>query len=193
MQEAQAASALDHPNICTIHEIDETSDRELFLTMAYYDGETLKERIARGPLSIEDAVDIATELAQALSQAHQSGIVHCDIKPANVMRTKDGLSKILDFGLAKLVGRSDLTRTGGNVREWSWNESADGGRWILGPSLVRSSVRLCRAAEPAPVRSVGHQRLPMRALCTRCGLCGSAPCARGAIFARPSNGQRRIR
>jgi formylglycine-generating enzyme required for sulfatase activity/pimeloyl-ACP methyl ester carboxylesterase len=112
MQEAQSASALDHPNICTIYEIDETPERELFLTMAYYDGETLKQRIERGPLSIEDAVDIATQLAQALSQAHQSGIVHRDIKPANVMLTKDGLSKIVDFGLAKLVGHSDLTRTG---------------------------------------------------------------------------------
>jgi formylglycine-generating enzyme required for sulfatase activity len=112
MQEAQAASALDHPNICTIYEIDETPDRELFLTMAYYDGETLKQRIERGPLSIEETVDIATEIAQALSQTHQSGIVHRDIKPANVMLTKDGLSKILDFGLAKLVGHSDLTRTG---------------------------------------------------------------------------------
>ncbi len=111
-QEAQAASALDHPNICTIHEIDETPDRELFLTMAYYDGETLKKRIARGPISVVDALDIAIQMAQALSRAHQSGLVHRDVKPANTMITSDGLVKIVDFGLAKLAGSSDLTRTG---------------------------------------------------------------------------------
>jgi eukaryotic-like serine/threonine-protein kinase len=111
--EAQAASALDHPNICTIHEIDETPSRELFLTMAYYDEETLKARIDRGPLPVEEVIDIAVQVAQALSRAHASGIVHRDIKPANVMITKDGLVKILDFGLAKLAGpNSDLTRTG---------------------------------------------------------------------------------
>lgn len=110
--EAQAASALDHPNICTIHEIDETGDRELFLTMAYYDGETLKQRIERGGLSVEEALGIAIQIAQALARAHESGIVHRDVKPANLMIAKDGLVKILDFGLAKLLGRSDLTRTG---------------------------------------------------------------------------------
>ena len=115
MQEAQAASALDHPNICTIHEIDETPDGELFLTMAYYDGETLKQRIERGPLPIEAAIDIAVQIAHALSRAHQSGIVHRDIKPANLMIATDGLVKILDFGLAKLGGRSDLTKTGTTV------------------------------------------------------------------------------
>jgi serine/threonine protein kinase len=71
MQEAQAASALDHPNICTIHEIDETDDHGLFLTMAYYDGETLKKRIERGPLPIGEALDIASQIARALSRAHQ--------------------------------------------------------------------------------------------------------------------------
>jgi formylglycine-generating enzyme required for sulfatase activity/dienelactone hydrolase len=111
-QEAQAASALDHPNICTIHEIDETPNRELFITMAYYDGETLKKRIERGPLAAVDALDIAIQMAQALARAHQSGIVHRDVKPANTMITSDGLVKIVDFGLAKLAGSSELTRTG---------------------------------------------------------------------------------
>src|SRR5207249_4069076 len=115
VHEAQAASALDHPNICTIHEIDETPDRELFLTMAYYEGETLKHRIERGPLPVDEAVDIAIQVAQALSRAHASGIVHRDIKPANLMLPKDGPVKIVDFGLAKLVGHSDLTRTGTTV------------------------------------------------------------------------------
>ena len=67
VQEAQAASALDHPNLCTIHEIDETDDGQLFLALAYYDGETLKQRIARGPLPVEEALDIAIQLAQGLA------------------------------------------------------------------------------------------------------------------------------
>jgi formylglycine-generating enzyme required for sulfatase activity/cephalosporin-C deacetylase-like acetyl esterase len=115
MHEAQAASALDHPNICTIHEIDETAEGELFLTLAYYDGESLKHRLQRGPLPIDDAIDIAAQVAQALARAHQSGIVHRDIKPANLMLPNDGPVKIVDFGLAKLVGHSELTKTGTTV------------------------------------------------------------------------------
>src|SRR5262245_25835701 len=115
IQEAQAASALDHPNICTIHEIDETPDRELFLTMAYYEGETLKHRIEREPLTLDQALDIAVQICEALARAHQSGIVHRDIKPANLMLPKDGPVKIVDFGLAKLVGTSELTKTGTTV------------------------------------------------------------------------------
>ena len=84
MQEAKAASALDHPNICTIHEIDETPDGQLFIAMGYYEGETLKGRIAKGPLPIEDALNIAIQMAQGLSKAHAAGIIHRDIKPANV-------------------------------------------------------------------------------------------------------------
>src|SRR5262245_43072602 len=112
VQEAQAASALDHPNICTIHEIDETPDRELFLTMAFYDGETLKQRIERGRLPVAEALDIAIQMARALSKAHDAGIVHRDVKPANAIVASDGLVKILDFGLAKLAGQADITRTG---------------------------------------------------------------------------------
>ena len=115
VQEAQAASALDHPNICTIHEIDEAPDRGLFLTMAYYEGETLKHRIERGPLPVDEALDVATQVSQALARAHESGIVHRDIKPANLMLPKDGPVKIVDFGLAKLVGTSELTKTGTTV------------------------------------------------------------------------------
>jgi formylglycine-generating enzyme required for sulfatase activity/dienelactone hydrolase len=115
IQEAQAASALDHPNICTIHEIDETPDRELFLTMAYYQGETLKQRIERGALAIDEAVDVAVQITQALARAHGSGIVHRDIKPANLMLPKGGPVKIVDFGIAKLIGHSDITKTGTTV------------------------------------------------------------------------------
>jgi serine/threonine protein kinase len=112
VQEAQAASALDHPNICTIFEIDTTPDGQMFLSMAYYKGETLKQRLERAPMTEEEAVDVALNVAQGLAKAHASGIVHRDIKPANLMITADGVVKILDFGLAKLSGAGTLTRTG---------------------------------------------------------------------------------
>ncbi len=100
LQEAQAASALDHPNICTIYEINETDDGQLYLVMAYYEGETLKQRIERGPLALDEAVDIATQVGQGLAEAHGAGIVHRDIKPANLLIAKAGTVKLLDFGLA---------------------------------------------------------------------------------------------
>ena len=115
LQEAQAASALDHPNICTIFEVNETDDGQLYLVMAYYDGETLKERIERGALPVDEAVDIATQVGHGLAKAHTAGIVHRDIKPANVMVTADGTVKILDFGLAKLAGTEGITQTGTTV------------------------------------------------------------------------------
>ena len=115
LQEAQAASALDHPNICTIFEINETADGQLYLVMAHYEGETLKERIARGPLPLDDAIDIATQVGQGLAEAHGAGIVHRDIKPANLLITKSGVAKILDFGLAKLAGSEGVTQTGTTV------------------------------------------------------------------------------
>ena len=101
LQEAKAASALDHPNICNIHEINETDDGQLYLVMAYYEGETLKQRIERGALSVDEAIDIATQVGHGLAEAHGAGIVHRDIKPANLLVTKSGTVKILDFGLAK--------------------------------------------------------------------------------------------
>ncbi len=115
MHEAEAASALQHHNICTIHEIDEMPDSQIFIAMDCYDGETLKERIARGPLPVAEAVDIARQIAAGLSKAHGAGMVHRDIKPANIMVTKDGVAKILDFGLAKLAGQTKLTRTGSTL------------------------------------------------------------------------------
>ena len=115
LQEAKAASALDHPNICNIHEVNETDDGQLYLVMAYYNGETLKERIERGPLPVDDAVDIATQVGQGLVEAHGAGIVHRDIKPANLLITKSGVVKILDFGLAKLAGAEGVTQTGTTV------------------------------------------------------------------------------
>lgn len=110
IREAQAASALEHNNICNIHEIDETEDGQTYIVMACYEGEILKDKIQRGILKIEEAIDIAIQIAQGLEKAHKKGIVHRDIKPANVFITEDGVIKILDFGLAKLAGQAQLTK-----------------------------------------------------------------------------------
>ena len=114
IHEAKAASALQHANICTIHDIEE-HDGQLFIVMDCYEGETLKSRIAKGQLRIEDATDLAIQIAQGLQKAHEKGIVHRDIKPANILITTDNVAKIVDFGLAKLTGRSVLTKSGTTV------------------------------------------------------------------------------
>ncbi|HZL94980.1 MAG TPA: protein kinase, partial [Vicinamibacterales bacterium] len=112
--EARAAAALDHRNVCTIHEIGESEDGQLFIAMPFYSGETLADSVARGPLPIADAVSIAGQVARGLAHAHERGTIHRDIKPANVMITTDGLVKILDFGIVKQSGVG-LTRTGSAV------------------------------------------------------------------------------
>lgn len=111
LHEAQTASALDHTNICTIHEIDETEDGRMYIAMSYYEGETLNVKIERGPLDLEETIDIAIQVAEGLKNAHMKQIVHRDIKPPNIMLTRDGVAKILDFGLSKLVGQARLTST----------------------------------------------------------------------------------
>ncbi len=115
IQEARAASALNHPNICTIHEIGETDDEQLFIAMALYDGETLKSRLQRGPIPPDEAIRIAAQVADGLSAAHKKGILHRDIKPGNVMLTEHGETVILDFGLAKLSGAVELTAAGSTI------------------------------------------------------------------------------
>src|SRR4030042_5285724 len=85
IQEAQAASALDHPNICTIHEIGETADHQLFIVMSYYEGQTLKDSITVKQLAVGDVINIVIQIAEGLLEAHAKGIVHRDIKPANIM------------------------------------------------------------------------------------------------------------
>jgi len=112
INEAQAASSLQHNNICSIHEIDETDDGQMFICMDFYEGETLKKKIAQGPLSLEEALDIGAQLASGLAEAHEHGIVHRDVKPANILITKSGVAKILDFGVAKLIGGTKLTSDG---------------------------------------------------------------------------------
>jgi len=122
IREAQAASSLDHPNICTVHEINETEDGQLYIVMACYEGQTLKEKIvgahhdaANLLIPKDQAIGIAIQIAEGLHEAHENKIVHRDIKSANIIITSKSLVKIMDFGLAKLTGQKKLTQTGTTV------------------------------------------------------------------------------
>jgi tetratricopeptide (TPR) repeat protein/TolB-like protein/predicted Ser/Thr protein kinase len=111
VHEAQAAAALDHPNICTIYEIGEADDRS-FIAMAVVDGQSLREKIAGGPLGLDAAMNLAIQIAEGLAAAHANGIVHRDIKPGNVMITSDNRARVMDFGLAWSPGQTRITRPG---------------------------------------------------------------------------------
>ncbi|MCJ7553020.1 MAG: protein kinase, partial [Ignavibacteriaceae bacterium] len=115
IHEAKAASALEHNNICTIYEIGETDDDQLFISMAHYEGETLKQKIEKGPLKTNEAIDIGIQIGEGLAKAHEKNIIHRDIKPANIFITNDRVVKILDFGLAKVSGQTQLTQMGSTV------------------------------------------------------------------------------
>ncbi len=112
VHEAQAASVLDNPHICTIHEIGESEDRRMFIAMALCSGESLRAKIKRGPLDPAEALSIAAQAADGLAAAHASGIIHRDVKPANILVTREGTARIADFGLAKITGEDRLTRAG---------------------------------------------------------------------------------
>jgi len=143
-REARAASTLDHPHICTVFDIDETPEGQLFIAMAFCPGETLKERILRGPMPIDEAIGIAIQIAEALGAAHAGGTIHRDIKPANILITDRDQVKVVDFGLAKLAGEATVTRQGSVIGtpaymspEQATGDETDGRSdlWALGAIL----------------------------------------------------------
>jgi serine/threonine-protein kinase len=176
LHEAQAAAALDHPNISTIHEVHE-ADGHTFMVMAFIEGEDIGAKMASGEMALDEALDIAVQVARGLSKAHSSGIVHRakahssgivhrDIKPGNVIITNEGVAKVVDFGLAKLATQTKLTKTGttvGTVRYMS-PEQATGGEvdhrtdvWSLGVMLyemLAGSPPFRGDVEPAMVYSI---------------------------------------
>ena len=111
MREAQAAASLDHPHICTVYEFDE-SEETTFISMAYIEGQSLRKKIESGPLGLEEALNITTQVAEGLKEAQKKGIVHRDIKSANIMLGERGQAKIMDFGLARMAGTTLLTQEG---------------------------------------------------------------------------------
>jgi tetratricopeptide (TPR) repeat protein len=179
VREAQAASATDHRNICTIHDIETADDGQLFIVMAHYEGETLKQRLERGPLPIDEAIEIAAQVAEGLAKAHAQGVVHRDIKPGNLMLTEDGV-KILDFGLAKLAAEAlKLTLEGSTLGtvaymspEQARGDEADARSdvWALGVVLyemlageppfkgpyAEAITHAIRSQEPAPLAMFGR-------------------------------------
>jgi tetratricopeptide (TPR) repeat protein len=171
VREAQAASATNHRNICVIHNIDETRDGRLFIVMAYYEGETLKQKLERGPLPIVEAVEIASEIADGLAKAHAQGVIHRDVKPGNLILTEDGV-KILDFGLAKFADALQLTVPGSTIGtvaymspEQARGEEADARSdvWALGIvmyEMLTGSVPFRGTYQEATFHAIKHEPLP---------------------------------
>jgi len=146
VHEAQAASSLKHHHVCTIHDIDETDDGQLFICMDLYEGGSLKDRVAGGAMAVDEALKLAAQVADGLSAAHEAGIVHRDIKPANILLTQKGEAVIADFGLAKLSDWTNVTKTGSTVGTavYMSPEQAQGGNvdhrsdiWSLGVMLYQ--------------------------------------------------------
>jgi len=111
MREAQAAAALDHPHICTVYEFDEAEEKA-YISMAFVKGQSLKKKIESGPTELDEAVRLATQIAEGLREAHKKGVVHRDIKSANIMVDEKGQAKIMDFGLARVAGGTLVTKEG---------------------------------------------------------------------------------
>jgi serine/threonine-protein kinase len=177
LREARTAAAVDHPNLCTVHDAGESEGR-LYIVMAFYQGETLRDRIRRGPLPLAEAREVAIQVARGLARAHEAGIVHRDIKPANVMLPRYGEAKILDFGIARLEGDEvSLTRTGASwgtpaymSPEHARGEPVDGrtdvwslgvmlyemvaGRRPFGGESLEALVSSILTQEPEPLESV---------------------------------------
>jgi len=166
LNEARAASALDHPNICTIYEVGETAEGQLYLAMAYYEGETLKQRLEHGPLPVAEALQIALQIARGLAKAHRHGIVHRDVKPANLMMTTDGVVKILDFGIARLPDQtpsSPLLGTPGYMspeQERAGEVDARSDVWALG-AVLREMLTGWRPGHGGPAEAPAGEEPPI--------------------------------
>jgi tetratricopeptide (TPR) repeat protein len=172
--EARAASALDHPNIATVHEVGELPDGRVYIAMAYCEGESLAERMASGPIAPVDGASIARQVADALAAAHRQGIVHRDIKPANIIVSRDGRVRVVDFGVAKVAGRQGAGARGGTPAYMSPEQTRDADvdhrtdLWSLGVVLYemlagrrpfrgdddRALVAAIRRDTPQPIRHV---------------------------------------
>lgn len=130
ISEARSASNLDHNNICVIHEISETDDGQLFISMNYCRGETLQNHIREKDLTVKEILKIITQIAKGLEKAHSKGIIHCDIKPSNIMITNDRVAKIVDFGIAKIASEEKLhskERTSGTIAYMSPEQVGNSG------------------------------------------------------------------
>src|SRR5215831_18986796 len=110
-REARAASTLDHPNVGVVHGLEETAGNHLFIVMQFYEGETLARRLSRSPIPVAEGLELAIQIARGLSAAHAANIVHRDVKPSNIIITKSGVAKIVDFGLARIVASASATQT----------------------------------------------------------------------------------
>jgi eukaryotic-like serine/threonine-protein kinase len=128
IREARSASALDHPNICTIYEIRETPDEEIVIVMPAYEGATLDHKIEQGPLSIEEAIGLAIQIASGLQAAHEKEIIHRDLKSSNVFITSKGQVKIIDFGLASRSGNVAINHNRFNTGNGTIHVSRTGTR-----------------------------------------------------------------
>jgi len=191
IREAQAASATNHRNICVVHDIGQADDGQLFIVMAYYEGQTLKRKLKDGALPVVDAVEIATEIAEGLAKAHAQGVVHRDVKPGNLMLTEDGV-KILDFGLAKFADALQLTIQGSTVGTVAYMspEQARGDEagpasdvWALGVVLyemLTGSVPFKGTYAEAILHAIKNEDVPV--LCTPSGQ--PIPAALEAIMLR---------
>lgn len=172
--EARAAAAIDHPNICTVHEVGEVGDGTLFIAMAYYEGETLKKRLARGPLPLAEALDAVIQTAEGVAAAHACGVVHHDIKPGNVLVTREGVVKLLDFGVAT-TGEGPFAGAGAarGTREYMAPERLQGGPedhrsdvWSLGVmlhELLTGEHPVGRDGAFQPAERRGQEETPSRA------------------------------
>jgi serine/threonine protein kinase len=141
-REAEVLAALNHPNIAAIYDVQEAGETR-FLVLELVEGETLAERIQRGPIPVEDALDIATHMCEALEAAHEKGIVHRDLKPANVKITPEGKVKVLDFGLAKAV-------------EVAPAQTASNSPTLLSAAAMSGGVVLGTAGYMSPEQTKGH-------------------------------------